>query len=344
MKLAIYKDQQVYDSDFESFCDQNCIVQVLSHYEVKQPILYLDASLNLALHKDETKPIGFDVLFHNNWMRKEYQHKVQKYKSIEKNELELWEENKRRLREGIVLITGIDSYHLDYSTNYQLYHSNHKCITCGYTEDGKKATVIDCYEWKFKGDVALEQFFNARASNCPKDDSPYSGYPIQNEWNEVDDFGWSIDSVKALKQTVDATLTDFYERSAIKSEEDYYGISAMKKIYQLFLENKVLNTGEQIQFITNVRIVFLFLYTRLKLFRAYVKEAANSVNLTMLHTLLDSLEWDIQAWRKTVTVMLKGTVSINEKRYLRIADKIRELIELEEKRYRILTDISSILS
>lgn len=340
MKLAIFNTEQQYHDDLESFCDKNCILQVLDYYGVRNPLLYIETALNIHLFEDKTKPIGYNINFDETYLIGTYNNKLIKHTPIDKTELQTWQENKLKLKEGIPVITGIDIFHLNYSSNYKLYHSNHKCILGGYSNDEKFASVIDYYEWKYRGDILIEDFLRARSSVCPADDSPYSGYPIENEWLEIEDSNWSIDIRNTVKGTIDKVVKNYYENGLTNYKTDFHGIAAMQKIYELFDENKDLNPTDKSELIANIRVIFLFLYTRKKLFRYYISEASNLINIGLLPDLLNSLNEDIELWRKTTIIMLKASVSVSEKSYNKIAGRMKELIDLEEKRYHLLAQLS----
>lgn len=343
MKLAIFKEEQKYHSDLESYCDQNCILQVLNHYGIRNPLLYFDTAPNIHLFKESMGPQEYNVEFNSNYMIGAYNNKIHKYVPDHKNNQEIWEENRARLREGVPIIAGIDMFCLPYSSNYNTYHSNHKCILCGYSEDDRYATLIDCYEWSYKGDVLLTEFLKARSSSCPRDESPYSGFPIDNIWLEVEDSNWSMDIRENLRMTIDKTVTQYYENELTNYDSDYYGVAALLKIKQLFQEKKDSNDIEKKELITNIRITFLCLYTHQKLFRYYMNEASTYVNLGIVSDVLESLNEGIELWRKATIMMLKGTVSVTENSYLKIINRISELIEFEEKRYHLLVQLNTIL-
>jgi len=343
LRLAIYNEEQEYHSDLESFCDMNCLLQILRYYGVRKPLLYFDTAPNIKLSKDELKPLGYDVKFNVNWFLEPYLSKIHKYFPTDKTREEVWLENKAILKEGYPIATGIDIFHLDYSSNYHTFHSNHKCILCGYTEDDKNAIIIDHYDWKFKGNAPLEQFLLARGSVCPRDESPYSGVPIKNEWIILDESNWSIHVKETFKNTIDRTCRFFYESELTNYSTEYYGMSALQKIYELYLEHADADFKEKAQLISNCRVIFLFLYTQLKLFRYYMEEASEYIKLDSVSSLIQSLNNDIEQWRKTVVVMLKGTVSVTDHNYRKIANKMKELIDLEQKRHGLLTQISTLL-
>jgi len=343
MKLEIFDMDQEYHEDFESFCSQNCIKHVLNYYGVERMFMYLDTSLNLKLIESVESKLGYSAKFKNNLVVPDYKNKIKLYTPEDKSAREIWENNKRKLNEGIPVIVGVDIFHLDYSMYHNVFHSDHRVILCGYSDDEKYAKIVDWYEWVYKGNVELEQFLNARSSLCPPDDSPYSGSPIMNVWMEVEPSNWFGNIEELLKITVDTTIKDYYETSSNLNDTEYYGIEALRKIFAHMVEYKEMDKDSKLETVNNVLIVIMFLYKRLRMFRYYIMESSNYVNIDLILKLLQMLNEDIEIWIKVIHTIVKSSFDLSGISYNKILNHINRLISIEDKRYKSLIQLNKVL-
>ena len=343
MNLDIYRKEQVFDPNFESFCDRNCVMQILSSYGIENPLFYINAAMFFNIYVDEKNPLGYNVKFDTDCLMPKYMSSMIKSPDEDKKAQDIWTLNKQQLKEGYPVITGVDLFYLDTSYNYKTYHSNHKCILCGYTDDEKYATIIDWYQWNFKGNIPLDQFLKARNSLCPRDESPFSGTPIKNSWAIIKHSDWQLDVIANIKETISRTITQFYENSNMNTENNFYGIEAMRKMQDFMIEHRDGEKLEMKEILSVNRIIFLLLYASVRLFSHYLSESSDYVCDSQFTELVQRMQCNVEQWRKAVTVMLKATISPTINNYDKVLKRISSLIEIEDQCYDLLDKVNKIL-
>lgn len=342
MLLEMYRADQSYPQEYESFCFQSCVRQVLEAYNIPNAPFLINSSLDLLLTKDTASSFGYSVSFLNQPVLPDFANLVKQYLPGDQNPLEVWKQNKMRLEEGIPIITGVDIFHLGYTPFYHKVHSEHRVVLCGYSEDQASAYVIDQYQWSYKGKIELKEFFQARTSACPKDDSPYSGSPIQQIWHEVERDGWAADRTELVAMTLELTMEQYYQQAP--ERDRIHGVSALKKIEELFQIFAEGDSSTKTVFLKEMYLVLFFNYSRLKLFSYYMQQSYKQLRLQLLAELLKQLEEDRTKWEAFLRLILKG-IYLNDKTMCKkIQDKFQDIIDTEEKRSSILYKLQTMLS
>ena len=342
MLLDIFGVDHTYDDDYESFCNQNCIRQLLEYYGIKNAPFFINSSLSLTLLQDEQNSFHSNLLFDKKLVLHNYEEKIKIIISQNKHPMEVWKENKAKLDEGIPLIVGVDPFYLDYAPSFHTVHSDHRIILCGYIDTEGYATVIDSYQWAFKGNVGIDSFLEARSSLCPKDHGPYSGSPINNIWLEVDKHGWDATFEELLFETVSRSLEYYYPSDSFHQTNHYAGINALKKILEMMLQHQETKTREDSEFLQELRVAFLFIYARLRLFKSYIQASALIVKLGILSRIREHILEEIRIWELLLRVMIKA-IYRGEVPYAKLMNYFNTIITSTEERYELLTQLNSTL-
>ncbi len=342
MLIDIFNFKQSYDDDYESFCTSNCICQILKYYRVKYAPFFINSSLSLTLVENEKAEFGYNLLFDRSLVLSNFENKVKLNIPHNKSTIEVWEENKTKVREGIPLIVGVDIFNLKYTPYYRKYHSNHRVILCGYSEIQDYVTIIDHYQWVYKGNIEIDSFFEARSSLCPKDDGPYSGRPINNVWLEVDSDGWEANPEELLFTTVFRSLEKYYNINSYYKKSSYFGIDALKKILEIINQYKEIDKACNMVFFGKLHFDVLCLYTRLKLFKYYIRMSSSTVKLDILPKINEQIVEDLKEWELLLRLIIKAIYTKEDLLY-KIVNRLRKIIAIEEKRYDILIRLNNIL-
>ncbi len=343
MKLGIYYMDQVYYDDFEGRCENNCDLQVMKYYGIKHPELYLNAAPNLHLFESDENVTGFDVRFNEERLVPDYQKKLHAGIVDGKKAEVIAHEIRDKIKAGLPVMVTVDIFYLPYNPHYQIYNALHCIILSDDSAASSEIPVIDWYQWKYKGTVPQELFYEARNSLCPNGESPYSGRPAGNEWSWLDPSDWRGEAPELLRATVSNAISQFYEGEQISTDGNYYGIAAMKKIAEVLRERKEDKQENRVFMVAELRKAFELLYTRHKMFRHYIGESSQSIALPLLTEVYQGLDQDMAAWGKTGSALLKFTVNPTEKGYEKIPERFTELIRMEEQRHEILARLSSML-
>src|SRR4051812_12838657 len=112
MVIDIFEHAQAYHDDYEGFCNQNCIRQLLAYYDVPYTPLLINSALSLSLIQKGDTIAEYDVTYDKRLVLPAYLDNVTIHTPLESSAEEVWEHNKQRLQAGVPLITGVDIFHL----------------------------------------------------------------------------------------------------------------------------------------------------------------------------------------------------------------------------------------
>jgi hypothetical protein len=332
MVIDIFERAQAYHDDYEGFCRQNCIHQLLEYYGVQHPSLFINSVLSVSLIQKGDAIAQYDVTQDKRLVLPAYLDKVTVHTPLDSTAEEVWEQNKALVQAGVPVITGVDIFYLDYAPSSRKYHSNHCVILCGCSHEAPK--LIDVYQWTFKGAVAQSSFLVARSSDCPKDIGPYSGAPINNLWIEVAPEGWQADPGTLLFTTLCLTLDQYYHADIDDTGRIFYGVAALNKIAELAAQNQAWYAQGGAEVLDTLRLALLFTYRRLKLFRHYLAASAHFIDIPLLHELAQQITNDIDRWDLLLRLVLKGMYLKDAALYAKIVRYLQEVTEAEERRYK----------
>ena len=341
MKLPIFKERQVFNPAFEAFCLQNCIQHVLRHYGVKDSIKYVDTSLYFRLVKGEDEDYSYHFELHKNQLHHQYASKVISECYDNADPMEIWLKNKQILDQGTPVVVDMDLYDIAYSGTCGIYHNNHSVILAGY--ENENPCVIDWYHWKYKGEVELEQYLKARASECPLDMSPFSGRPVRNNWLYLLRDEWKGDWEELMKLTIDQTIHQYYDDTDNMNQSDFHGIYVIRHLRDLLLQTRDRDEQFRSSLMQNIRRASLSIYSQLALLQFYLRNGSRKLSVPQLSNLIEQLAKDIPVWKEFTVFIMKAIHECDEPLYDEVIKQIEELIKIEETRYNLFVELNNVL-
>ena len=230
MVLPIYNSELEYNPILEELCTLNCIQQMLTYYGVKRPFKYIDTSLIIQLNKDSSESVGFSQAIHNNSIHEKYEKNLIRFYDENADPMQVYEENKKMVEANQPVIVDLDLYEMEYHKIYQLYHSRHSVILCGF--ENNNPIIKDEYSWNYSGSVPLEQYLKARSSLNPVGVGTFGGSPIGNGWLYIKEDGWDGDYGELLNLTLNTSLREYYENPVPMSDSQINGLNVIKELYK----------------------------------------------------------------------------------------------------------------
>jgi hypothetical protein len=345
MLLNIFNTKPSYYKEYESFCFQNCLRQVLEYYGVENAALYINSALSFVLESNNSYPNGFKIKYneHSCSTLPKYGDKVRRlYYDDDKNGEDVWIINKQKIDEGIPIITGVDVFYLPYQTYYNNSHGIHTLILCGYSELEDFINIIDWYEpWFFKGVINKKEFISARSSTNPQGEGVYSGTPIRNNWAEIDTYGWESNPVELIYQTIDLSIEQYYNNAFVDDQNVMQGINAIKRLYEIVLENKVKIPEERSKFLKDLHNTLFVALKRQKLFKLYLELSTQWVKINSIISAINQMKEVIEKWDLILMYILKASISKLDGTYDKVLNNMIENISFEEKIYDILVNVKN---
>lgn len=319
----IYDTEMVFLKGYETFCYQNCQKILLQAQKLSHPEMYINGTLSIAFDKKKkyvTTEYGIRSLLPS------LDNKVKRYYYDDPNTKaeDVFEENAKYIsKNDSAIIVGVDTYYLNYSTNYKKTHARHTAVMCGYDIENKLVYLIDWYApWYFKGTVPLNEFLLARSSKNEYDGTMFSGESIDNNWAKIKKLPevpendlvnellhLSIKQNKASKANMkvgkDAVIAmkEFINNVTNPEDSEYYTfykqLKQVVKRYNLFKEN-------------------LFLYDNG--FPESLKEECSNVLTNIIN------DWDIM-----LMLLMKKKIANSERNNLKIQVKFDEITNNTEQ-------------
>jgi hypothetical protein len=313
----------------------------LEYYGVKNAPFFINSALSLVLTKNENSRFGFSFSCNKDYVLPDYRNRVTTFIPHNQDNMSVFENNKSEIEEGIPVITGVDIYYLEYCPFYIKFHGDHRIILCGFSEDNGLVYLVDNYEWVFKGTMKMADFFTARSSECPRDESPHSGIPINNKWHTVDREGWHADTKDLVYKTICLTIDEYYNKKSAVNETVFYGIDALKKIMEITVVFNDVEKKVRMELITNLRKTVLFALSKIKLFRYYIGISSDYFKLNIFSELKEQLEEDVRLWSNLCRLIIKAMYVNDDTITQKIINKFNEIISIEEKRYDKLVSLKN---
>jgi len=174
-----------YLPQFRYLCVQNCICQMLSFLGCKNSHQYMNCALEFCVlpQNEENGWFSFVQRKMGDLVIPPLRQSV-KVKTV-LSPTNAWKINREGLDNKKFFIAIVDVYYLYYRREFNKIHGAHAIIVTGYDTD--TISIIDWYEpYFYQGKIERSAFFKARSSSNPKDNNPYSGWPIYNKWIDVD--------------------------------------------------------------------------------------------------------------------------------------------------------------
>ncbi len=323
--------QHVYDNEFESFCYQNCLRQILEYYGVKNAKLYINMSLDFNVHIKDDEVSIYDKGTRSlvpEWdflVRREY------FGDDKETTAKVWKENIYAVEKGQPIIVGVDTYYLNYLPYYHKNHGKHTVILGGYNKERDSVAVLDWYApWFFSGEIPKEDFLDARRSRNESDGSVYSGDAIKNNWASIEKMEMKCNASELIYNQLQHSYEQYYIEK--NEENEFNGIFAVKRLRDNWIETISILSEEKIVhqlallhsrvFRSNKRRNFfcLLLSEGMKLGENSIMEFAR---LEMKNI--------YEAWEILQYIILKAKIRPCESNYQKIIVQLTKIIELEEQ-------------
>lgn len=320
-----------YMPQFHYLCVQNCISQVLSYLGCKHSHQYMNCALEYCVSpaSDEKSYVSFVQRKMSDLIISPIKQSV-KVKTVLSSS-NAWRINKEQLDDGKIFIAIVDVYYLHYRREYNKIHGAHAVIVTGYDSDF--INIVDWYEpYFFQGKIALEDFFKARLSSNPKNDNPYSGWPIYNKWIDIEFNFNELSSEECLFNNIRYTLEKRYSNSD-SNNDMLFGVDALNYLLNISTKhhaNQLFWKDVHNGMFTLWRLYNLFLFNLSEVVRNY----ANIENFLTLFETYNKLFQDI------LYIILKQSVQESERTFQRFYDMFNRFIELTLSLYTILEKIS----
>ncbi len=349
MLIDINSNHLTCYKEFEFFCFKNCCRNILEYNNIKNAKYYVNCSLDFTLLKDSNFKLGYknirmtDIqsvigdypLVKNN-------NKVLLHKESRDNSLDVWNENKRKIDNGIPLIVFMDMFELYYNPIFHnKEHGLHSVILNGYKSSEEKAIILDWYQqhWSYNLEMDMHDFFKARESDNPMGVNVASDIPIHNSWVEIEREGWNCEYEELLIKTIDITINQYYSFSNQKNDGYVRGISALKIIYKICSDYLKSRDKYEEEFFKELYINTFMLTKNKNLFKWYIESASNEVDSSNIKVAMRIVENIASSWNTLLLVICKCSMAYTETLHKRVIDLFAECINMEEKLYDTLYSI-----
>ncbi len=342
MILDINSMQQTYYDEYDSFCYQNCIRQILEWFQVNNAKFYINTSLCLTLKKQQDNEYNIDDDNARNVLPK-YKDKIMRYYPYDKNKYEVWKENLEKLKSGVPIITGVDSYYLKHLPYFKKSHGIHTVILAGYSLENNKVNIIDWFApWFFKGSEDFENYIEARDSENIFDGGIFSGLPIMNNWAEIDNNGWNTDIMELIHSNIDLSINQYYLENESK-DNCSKGIYALREVLNILEGIKLLDIEEKKKALKKLYYNLYGVVKRKVFFRHFLDNAYFATNIEQFNDSKIFITEIINGWEELLNVVMKGAFRCKDETLLKISEKLLRIIENEEEFYEHMIKLSNIL-
>lgn len=317
---SLYYAELDYFDGYESFCYQNCLRLLLKSIGIKDSWSYINASMSI-LYKDK------ELQQHSNIrsLLPEFSSFVQRlyYDNSVKAE-DVFEENiDFILKNDMPIIVGVDTYYLNYTSNYMKNHAIHTLILCGYDSVTDDVYIIDWYApWFFKGTIKKAVFLKSRQSKNEYDGSIYSGTPIRNNWAYIKKDIMKKNKKELLNTVIKLSLEQCYNPSNSVGEA-FIGIEALRKLSEDVRKDGYLD----------YEAIFHQFYGMIKrhsFFKQYLVNYSNSEKDDSITVVIESLNNTISIMNIVSMLLLKQSKSSSTRNLERIIKNMSILIDNEE--------------
>lgn len=332
MISPIINQTLTYYDDYETFCYQNCIRQILEYYGISNADLCINACLSIVYKEfeDGNFRIRFDSSAYG--VLPSLQSNVIRANDIRDNKI-IRLENLEYIKQDYPLILTVDSYYLNYLPFYKKSHGRHTIILAG--EEKEHPYIIDWQApWFFKGLISYEELFNARNSINQDDGGIFSGKNIQNNWAYIKKDGWNINSNSLIEEFFDETKKQLYKDS---NDGMYYGIYALEQLKKRFENVFFLELDKRKLELKKLYNSLYWPSKKRKFFQYYI-ELIIKKNISRYDciSLYEHVSKVNNEWDKLLVYILKSSFTGKDDNIKSIIKKIAELIDEEKKLYEMI--------
>ena len=342
--IDMFNKDMSYYKEYDSFCYQNCLRQILEYYGLQNAPLFINASLSFIVQIFGELPGNYKIIEDKDArsVLPNYSHKVKRTYPDTRSISEIWDENKSKVREGYPLITAVDIFYLEYLTFFKKNHGRHTVVLSGYLEKEKHVCIIDWYEpWFFKGSISVDNFLAARESENPWDGGIYSGVDFGKNWAWAEKDGWTGTVDELLSQTIQLSINQYYNSTNVGN--NYPGLLGLKLIYNMLLNLNDISESDKKAFLKDLHRNLYKLHKRQLFFKFYLEYTSSNISITYLNDAIYILSEIANKLEGLLLLIIKGSVVCKDVLYQRILAGYKEHLELEEKLCNVLNRLQSIL-
>ena len=234
-----------------------------------------------------------------------------------------------------------DVYHLPYTPFYHKKHSFHSLILSGWNEHEKIWSIVDWYPpWFYRGTIETAELESARSSSN-EGDGILSGYPINYMCAEVSRTGWDKRGKELISLQIQQQLNMYYSE---EQQNTYKGYRAIKQLFSLIEKDLEYNIDQRKSLLEDIYQKCYFVPTRKNLFKWYL-ETASKYYGPIYYTQAVSLHQEtIQAWKGLLSLLIKGSMTFDEKVHDMILKQMLLIYEKEKMSYYTVYELSRIIA
>ena len=340
--LKMFSDEQKFIEGYDYFCIRNCIKQVLEYYNILNAEFYIDTTLGIEMNIVDFPKIIINYDIEPITVLSPYFNNIKIFTPEKEPLSDVWTDMKKIINKGLPVIAYVDVFYLKHTSYYKVMHGIHTVIVCGYSSDENTIYVIDYTKpWFFKGEISREDFEAARMYDINKDIYGSTKFPPRKKWIYIERNGWNANPQELLYKTITSIENKFFRPCYDKSDNSFYGIHVINKIYEIV---KVLQTEN-----INVKESFfkplcnqMFLMVRYEMFfLQYIENYLHTFSTRNYDYELNVLREGVSLWRKLLTLIMKTSMTFSDTVYERMVSFFKHIIEQEEKRYIIIRNIKN---
>lgn len=316
-----------YIDAFDSFCFQNCVLNILENYKIENAIDYLNLGLSLTV--DFKKKCHFQYVTWQNSLLPRFSGLLELHFEKNGDIDDVICKNINLVNKGYPLILSCDTFYLPYTPFFHRSHGNHTLIMYDVNREKNQFKISDCFHtWKYNGYIDIGIIKEARKSNNEFDGGMFSGEPIELGWAKLERHGWQEERKSLILQNLNIYLSNY---SAGRKGKRRYGKEALNEIF-IYLKNcsidkYVLLYRESYYFIKRRKLFFYYIGTFASIYTLYVEQ--NKVLFENMN------KWEI--WHKN---LLKVGLKSDERKRIEICTMFWDLI-IEE--YKVYSTIESMV-
>ena len=326
MLSPMYNEEQRYYDEYETFCYQNCLRQVLEYYKVKCAYLYINASLSIVYKEIDQDDFDISIDEEAYGVLPSFGSKVIR-KSDDRDNRVIWDENTSYIEKDYPIIVTVDSYYLKHLPFYEKSHGRHCMVVVGEVEDN--AIVVDWQApWFYKGKVDLEELFAARNSQNEADGGVFSGNAIKNNWAYIEKEGWEAEPSQLVKEIIEVTK---HQYTKFIENDTFYCIDAYKKIKEYFGRLIEYDVTERKKRIKNMYNALYWPVRKRNFFNFYIKRAIDDKVLSSDN--IGVYDYSVQLfddWTLFLNFVLKHSFIGKDSSIEKIVAELDKLIDKEE--------------
>lgn len=319
----------LYDSAFHYHCLKSCLYQVMDYYRLPEAYLFVDMTREFMLGSDSKSvaPIcgvaqtGMAPAWDGVLSTGRFERKADAVYDLS-----------RRLNRQTPVVIAVDTFYLPYHRSFGRNHGSHAVIIFGETADTYH--LADWYEPHFYRSTVDKAIVNkARASGNEKENNPFSGQAICWQYwalepSAVEDLS-RFSANEVFQRGVADLYYSFYKRRiSFNDTNRLYGLEAMERFIDLFpmgLED-VAGRGGWLQ-MYHENLFLLFISHRL--FAYYVKTYLKNHGFPTA-SCMPLMNQLLAAYENVLFMLMKNTVSYQEKSMRTIYDLLKRIVEMEK--------------